>query len=331
MSSKGTRNLTKKNLNRALLAIKEGKTQSLLFKYLFSYILKGDFEGVQRILDMDSFNPFQTLRVDGENMMHAAAQGEGGARMCEIVYNSGGAAILNNRSKAGLTPLHEALHFDYSCSDVDREIAIWFLENGALLLPFPDITSIVDDIQMSKDAILKYMEEHEGAKRYEDNTNTEETNNMNDEENGENNVHSVGNSIFNGNTTENTDYEEPEFSVSLANLDKILKVAKDLEKRYVRKITFHFLQQTTLENNYAIHADLRMSVDEFKECIRLGFMRQGSEFDILIKQKGIPVKMEDEDPLSKYKIQDGTSVTIVIQLQSGFTAKSRKSKKRVYK
>ena len=334
MPPSSTRKLTKKNLNRAFLAIKQGKVKSLQFKYLVSYILKGDFKKVRQIVDADGFDPYQTLNSDGETIMHAAARSEGGRRMCQLLYNAGGSAVMNERSKVGLTPLHIALHFDFSCSDVDRDTAIWFLEKGALLLPFPDITSIVDDIQMSKDNILEYMESHEGAKRYdENNNNNNENNESNDETNEENyNNASVGNSIFNennNNNNENNDYEDPEFSVSLANLDKVLAVAKRLQKIYIREIKFHFLQETTLENDYTIYADVRMTVAQFKDTIRIAFLRKGSEFDILSKQRGKVVKMEDEDHLSKYKIQNGTSVTIVITVQSGLNSRTRKLKKRV--
>lgn len=328
MPRSSTRKLTKKNLNRALLAIAQGKTKSLQFKYLVSYIINGDFKRVRKLMDADGFDPYQTLNSDGENIMHAAARSEGGRRMCQLVYNAGGKFVMNERSHAGLTPLHLALHFDFSCSDLDRDTAIWFLEKGSLLLPFPDMTSIVDDIQMSKDNILEYMEAHEGATRYEENNNSE--NNGNNEGNNENNSASVGNSIFNNNeNNENNDYEDPEFSVSLENIDKVLAVAKKIEKIYVREIKFHFLQQSNLENEHTIKADIRMTVAEFKNSIRAVFLGIGAQFDILIRQRGASVKMEEADRLAKYNIQNGTSVTIVVTLQSGFNTRTRKVIRRV--
>ena len=356
MPKKYTRKLTSKNVSRAFKAIQKKKVKSLTFKYLFNDVMQGHFDYVEKTLKLESTDLTLKLSMDGENIMHACARSLGGEKMCELVYDAGGGVMMNEMNNDNLTPLHVSLGFNYSCEDRDRDTALWFLNNGALLIPFPDNVKISEDIQKSMDNIHAYMADHIGAKRYDpklnenryfteynnnwennnqnnngknnngkNNNNNNKNNNQNQKNNNQNNNSSVGNSVFNNNNNNiNENYEDPEFEVSLKNMKTIYDKAKELETQYVRKLKFTTLQQSTVVEVVPIFADIRMTVKQLKDYLRNLYVGENTNFDLLVKQKGETKVMADSEKLSQYGVQNDTTLTIVLKLVSGETRRKRK-------
>ncbi len=317
---------TQKNINRLTQALKEGKLEQLMFKYLYADVLKGNFLEVKRGLK-ETKDLTQTLK-DGRTLMHAAASGKGGYKMCELLEEAGVSALINNFAKDGKTPLHDALSFENGCDTKKRNLVFWFLTKS-ILYPFPDSTSIGNYLQKELDNVSANMvyENQETFWNENENQSTEE-NEVNT------NTQSVGNNLI-----ENAYYVEDNSGDNLQTTRQHLyflsKYANHLEKIYVRPVTFDFLQgidfeieRTTVYNvDWNLKCDIRMTVKTLKVLVKRIFGIKQSNFSLQTKLRGKIIEMSDSKRLEEYNIQKNTKLMVVqtVQTGQGRTRRNRRS------
>jgi hypothetical protein len=315
---------TQKNINRYAQALKEGKLEQLMFKYLYADILDGNFSEVKRGLK-EIKDLTQTLK-DGRTLMHAAASGKGGYKMCELLDEAGVSALINNFAKDGKTPLHDALSFETGCDSKKRNLVFWFLTKS-ILYPFPDSTSIGNHLQQELDNVSANMI-FENQETFWNENETAEENEVNA------NTQSVGNNLI-----ENAYYVEDTSGANLKtsrqHLYFLSKYANHLEKKFVRPVTFEFLQgidfeiqRTTVYNvDWNLKCDIRMTVKTLKELVKRILGIKQATFSLQTKLRGKIIEMNDSKRLGQYNIQKNTKLMVVqaVQTGQGRTRRNRRS------
>lgn len=329
------RKFTQKNIVRIAKAFGKKNQDLLQFQYFYIDVQIGDFQSVKKALKRN-IDLTQQLK-NGATILHAAAQGRGGVKMCALLEDAGANVMINTPNKYGYTPLHTALSFEYGCNKRERDLAVWFLSKS-ILLPFPDTTSIVDWLTKQRDNVLVEIDEEKlGTHQYDpfNNADAEEYNEDYNEtqEAGKNNGNSVienaMENLYNSNTDEVASLQE-----SLRNLTVVLTYAKYLKKIMTRRITFNFLQEvnfqlepTTVYNrDWNLQADLRMTVAQLITIVKKLYGLQN--ISLLLKQGEVVVKMDEGKRLAYYKIPNDAKITVVVRLQSGqgrLTRRNRRS------